>query len=74
MVSPEAYSPIAWEIAHEAGVDGSQFVSSTSITQAAQEFYLGALKDVAKRMHKLIEELSVCVLLDGPYGIPIRKQ
>jgi len=54
------------------GIDGSQFVSSISIIQAAQEFYLGALKDVAKRIHKQIDDLSVCILLDGPYGIPVK--
>jgi lactate racemase len=56
------------------GIDGSQFVSSTSITQTAQEFYLGALEDAAKRMHKKVDELSVCILLDGPYGIPVNRQ
>jgi len=56
------------------GIDGSQFVNSTSITEAAQEFYLGALEDVAKRMNKQVEELSVCVLIDGPYGIPVKKR
>ena len=64
--TPEHYAVVP-------GIDGSQYVSSTSITQAAQEFYLGALEDAANRMDKQINELSVAILLDGPYGIPVRK-
>lgn len=53
------------------GVPGSQFVKRTGFSEGMEDFYRGALIDAAERLGKALEELSVCFLLDGPYGIPL---
>ncbi len=68
------------------GINGARFVHDAEMGigigigigmgmgSAVQQFYTGALTDAATRLGKPLDEISVCLLLDGPYGVPLQQQ
>lgn len=56
------------------GVDGSKFAAGDEPVERIASFYQGALEDAAKRLGRSVEDLSICVLEDGPYGIPLKRE
>ncbi len=67
------YAPqfLAEHYAMVPGIDGSRFISGDNCTTAVAEFYEKALLHAAGRLGKPVETLSVAILQDGPYGIPL---
>lgn len=70
------YSPQFGEREYEIipGIPGSSFVRRSGFSEKMEDFYRGALLDAAGNMRKAVEDLSVCFLLDGPYGIPLLQE
>jgi len=54
------------------GKDGDGGTGGSSLDRIP-EFVEKALQDAAKRLGKSIDELDVCYLQDGPYGIPLKE-
>ncbi len=54
------------------GIDGSRFSEGETVDLKVASFIAGSIADAAKRLGKGIDELEICYLTDGPYGIPVK--
>jgi len=56
------------------GINGSSLGEEYGVIKSFPDFYMEAIEDVSRQTGKRIEDLSLCLLLDGPYGIPIPSE